>query len=309
MDAPDRVRAIVSDLMAQAQMSDADVRVRAELARDPGYWRRIASGLSIGNAPPAAPRTMAPDALDAARRHFADEGYFQTPVLIGAQKLARLNHAIDAVVAAGWPPVFAWVYDELWALARLPDVSDLVASQLGPGYSQIPHIWTHVVPAIVGSAGWPPHFDGPTTGRASIWIALTDASLSNGCMHVVSRRKLAPAFDSEQLDTAQVRLADALRALHGVRALPAPAGSALGWTFDVLHWGGPCLSADRARRALSMEFIIAGAAFNPGETPLPMDGPFPTFRDRLQMIATAVISYEKFEPGLIRYRAVANALR
>src|SRR5207244_3331141 len=149
-------------------------------------------------------------------------------------RLSRLNAAIDAVVAAGWPPVFAWVYDEFWSLARLPDASPLIASQLGAGYSQIPHIWVHVVPAMVGSSGWTPHFDGPIVGRASIWIALTDATLSNGCMHVVARRHLAPAFESEPLDTGRVAIADAFRALQGVRALPASAGSVLGWTFDVL---------------------------------------------------------------------------
>jgi hypothetical protein len=309
MDVPDRVRAIVSDLMVQAQMPEADVRRRAELARDPGYWLRLAADLEIEQSPRVAVPVLTPDALDAARRHFAADGYFQTPVVIAPRELARLNGAIDAVVAAGWPPVFAWVYDEFWALARLPDVSDLIASRIGAGYSQIPHIWTHVVPAIVGSSGWAPHFDGPTTGRASIWIALSDATLLNGCMHVVSSRELAPTFESESLDTGQVSLADALRALHGVRALPAPGGSVLGWTFDVLHWGGPCLSAERARRAVSIEFIAAGQALDPGETPLPIDGPFPPFADRLRMIAAAIVSYEKFEPGLVRYRAVAKQLR
>jgi hypothetical protein len=309
MDAPDRVQAIVADLMAQAQMPERVVRARAELARDPGYWRGIESGLSIGNPPPVSPGMMSTAALDDARAHFAAEGYFQTPPLIAPSDLARLNHAIDAVVAAGWPPVFAWIYDEFWALTRLPDIAALVSSQLGAGYSQIPHIWTHVVPAIVGSAGWAPHFDGPTLGRVSTWVALTDASLSNGCMHVVARRELAPAFESESPDTGQVRLADALRALQGVRALPTPAGSALGWTFDVLHWGGPCLTAARARRALSMEFIVAGQELPPGEMPLAVDCQFPSFEDRLRMIAIAVVSYEKFEPGLIRYRAVAQQLR
>lgn len=310
IDAPDRVRAIVADLLAQAQWPDAEVSRRAAVAADPAYWQELAAALHIAGAPPAAARTVPRDALEATRRHFAAEGYFQAPAVIPAPDLACLNGAIDAVVAAGWPPVFAWVYDEFWALARLPDIADLLTSQIGAGFAQIPHIWTHVVPAMVGSAGWTPHFDGPIAGRASIWIALTDATLTNGCMHVVARPQLAPAFEREPLDTGRVALSDAFRALQGVRALPASRGSVLGWTFDVLHWGGPCLSADGARRAISMEFIAPDQRPNADEVPLlPLGGPFPSFGQRLQMIATAVVGYEKFEPGLIRYRAVAKRLK
>jgi hypothetical protein len=305
---PEKFRALVSELLEQAQMPEAEVHRRAALARDPLYWLRL-TDQSIEGRPIEPSRAMTTDALDAARRQFAADGYFQTPIVIDPPGLTRLNGAIDAVVAAGWPPVFAWVYDEFWTLARLPDVADLIASQIGAGYSQIPHIWTHVVPAIVGSSGWRPHFDGPIHGRASIWIALTDATLSNGCMHLVSRRALTPTFESESLDTGQVSLVDALRALHGVRALPAPAGSVLGWTFDVLHWGGPCLRAEGARRAISIEFIAAGQALDSGETARSTDGPFPSFGDRLRMIGTAVLAYEKFEPGLIRHRGVAKQLR
>jgi hypothetical protein len=309
VDAPERVRAIVSDLLAQAQMPEPEVRRRAELAGDADYWLRLATDMTIGSSPRLPPSRVTPELLDAMRRHFSVEGYFQTPAVIDTPNLARLNGAIDAVVAAGWPPVFAWVYDEFWTLARLPDVADLIASQIGAGFSQIPHIWTHVVPAMVGSSGWTPHFDGPSSGRASIWIALTDATLSNGCMHVVSRRLLAPTFESEPLDTGTIALKDAFRALQGVRALPAKPGAVLGWTFDVLHWGGPCLSTGGARRAISMEFIAQGQTTNPDETPLlPVAGPFPGFRDRLRMIATAVVAYQKFEPGLVRYRAMAQAL-
>ena len=257
-DSDGRARAIAAELLAQAQMPDGQVAERARFAADPQYWSGLAPEMSVGNAPRAASRSVPVATLDAVRRHFATDGYFQTPPLLDQSDLARLNGAIDAVTGAGWPPVFAWVYDAFWVLARLPDVSDLLASQLGAGFSQIPHVWTHVVPATVGATGWPPHFDGPSRGRASIWIALTDATLANGCMHLVPRRRLSDAFTTEPLDTGRVPLVDALRALHGVRALPAPPGAVLGWTFDVLHWGGACLSAEGTRRAISLEFIAAG---------------------------------------------------
>ena len=307
-----RARAIAAEMLAQveATIPDAYVQERARVAADPQYWLQLAPQMSIAGAPRVHPRSVPAATLDAARRHFAAEGYFQTPPVLDPAELTCLNGAIDALGAAGWPSAFAWVFDEFWALARLPDVSDLLASQIGAGYSQIPHIWTHVVPATVGSGGWAPHVDGFGSGRASIWIALTDATLANGCMHVVSRRRLPESFGARPLETARVALADAFRALQGVRALPVARGSALGWTFDVLHWGGTCLSPEGARRAISMEFIAADRAPDADETPLlPVSGAFPPFGDRLRMIATAVLEYEKFEAGLVRYRAIADRLR
>jgi hypothetical protein len=306
-----RARAIAAELLAQveATIPAAHVHERARVAAAPHYWLQLAPEMSIGSAPRIQPRSVPTAALDAARRHFAAEGYFQMPPMLDPAELSGLNRAIDAIVSAGWPPVFAWVFDQFWALARLPEVSDLLTSQIGAGYSQIPHIWTHVVPASVGSGGWAPHVDGFGSGRASIWIALTDATLANGCMHVVSRRRLPASFAERPLETVRVALADAFRALQGVRALPAPRGSVLGWTFDVLHWGGTCLSPEGARRAISMEFVAADCAPDADETPLlPVSGAFPRFEERLRLIATAIVAYEKFEAGLVRYRAIAERL-
>lgn len=310
MDPSARFRAIASEMLSTARMPEPDARERARQAADREYWLRLASGLSI-DAPPCAPlHALASAVADECERHFAREGYCETPPILGALELARLNGAIDALAVEGWPPVFAWVYDEFWALAQHADVRRLLTSQLGDGYSQIPHIWTHVVPAVSGSTGWMPHFDGLTNGRTSVWVALTDATLANGCMHIVPRRLLPPAFATEPLDTGRVMLADALRALQGVRALPVSSGSLLAWNFDVLHWGGACVTPERARRAISMEFMAAGETPGPGETPLlPIDGTAPPFADRLRLIAIAIEAYRKFEPGLIRYRAVAEQLR
>lgn len=310
IDSPARAKAIASELLAGAQMSDEVVRARLRDACDRGYWLRAAPALSIGGAPQPWTRTLTPPDLDATVRRFGADGYFQLPPIIDHAALAQLNVAIDAVVGAGWPPVFAWAYDQFWSLSRLPDVSDLLTRALGAAYSQIPHIWTHVVSPVVGASGWGPHFDFASRGRVSVWLALSDATLTNGCMHVVTATDLAAGFAARRPELERIVVADALRALKGVRALPVSRGAALGWGAGVLHWGGPCLQANQARRAISMEFIAPTVAPDPDESPLlPHDGPLPAFGDRLRMIATAVLAYENFEPGLIRYRALAERLR
>jgi hypothetical protein len=213
------------------------------------------------------------------------------------------------MAAEGWPPVFAWVFDAYWRCARLPRLARILESQLGAGYRQIPHIWTHVVPAVEGSSGWPPHFDGFAGGRASVWVALTDATLENGCIHLVPPRLLPAAFREAKVG-GTLATADVVQALRSVRALPARAGTALGWRFDVYHWGGSCVRSSSARRAISLEFVAPNQTPASDETPLiSLKGPLPDFDTRLQLIARAILAYEKFEPGLVRLRPVAEALR
>jgi hypothetical protein len=310
MDPGTRRLDALAALLEQSQMPQAEVARRVALATDAEYWKRIAPWLSIGadEVPPARP--LADADLREAIAQFQDDGYFQTPPLLAESDLAAINRAIDAVVAEGWPPVFAWVYDALWHCARLPAVARLLASHLGARYAQIPHVWVHVVPAAAGAAGWMPHFDGSGRGRASVWVALTAATLDNGCMHLVPRRSLAAVFSAQPVTGAAVAMSDALRTLHAVRALPTPPGGVLGWDFAILHWGGRCVKPGEARRALSMEFLAQGETPDAYEVPLvTVEGPLPALADRLRMIGEAVHTYEKFEAGLVRYRGIADILR
>lgn len=309
MDARSRFLEAASELLSHSGMTDAEVDRRTRLAGDVSYWRALVPTCSVEGAVGPMRAVLDEAASHEVQRQLAVQGYCCTPPVLDTAMLARINDALLTIVAAGWPPVFLWVYDELWSLAQLPDVRHLVASRLGPGYLQIPHIWTHVVPPVDGSSGWMPHFDGPADGRMSIWIALTDATVNNGCMHVVPRSVLPASFADGRLDTGAVPLADALRALQGVRALPAARGSVLGWGFDVLHWGGVCVNTGEARRAVSMEFVAAEQTPRPDERPLlALDAGYPDVASRLRMIAGAIATYEKFEPGLIRFRALANRL-
>src|SRR5262249_58094823 len=109
------------------------------------------------------------------------------PVLIDEATLAALNGAVDAVRTAGWPPVFAFVYDEFWSLVRIPAITTLLSATLGRGFRQIPHVWVHVVPPIEGGRGWTPHVDGYQNDRISVWLALSDATVENECMHLVPK--------------------------------------------------------------------------------------------------------------------------
>jgi hypothetical protein len=304
-----RVRDAVAGLLESAQWPEREANRRAALAADGDYWRRLAPDLPIESGDPPPDLAESPGVRGAIEQ-LREDGYFQLPTVVPADTLARLNWAIDAVKADGWPAVFAWVYDPLWTCARAPAIVRVVESRLGVGCAQLPHVFVHIVPSAAGASGFSPHFDGFVQGRLSVWLALTDATLENGCMHLVPTHALPVPFRASTLSTVDtVSVEDAFRALQATRALPARAGSALGWGFDVLHWGGPCVTPGVARRALSMEFLPVDDPPGVDDTPLiALDGPLPAFVHRLRMIAAAIRTYAPFDPSLARYQGLAKRL-
>jgi hypothetical protein len=300
----------IADLLEHAQMPAVEVERRVALARDVDYWRGLTQ-LTIESESGLRQLPIASTDIRGAVDQFSADGYFELPPIVGASDLQILNSAIDAINNEGWPPVFLWVFDAPWRIARLPAIAELLESRLGAGYAQIPHIWTHIVPGVVGAAGWPPHFDGlgRDAGRASVWVALTEARIDNGCMYLIPRRLLPFGFDDQWLER-DVPMRDVLRTLQAARALPVKPGAALGWDFSVFHWGGRCLKAGEPRRALSLEFLSAEEKTTKSEgTALSPAGPLLSFSERLGLIGRAITSYEKFERGLVRYRALAQRLR
>jgi hypothetical protein len=96
----------------------------------------------------AAEQSFEREGLDTQRQNelrdnLAREGYFQTEPLIETAVLGRMIAGIETLRKAGWPPPFAFVYDEFWQVTRGPAMTRLLASVLGPGYQQIRWIFTY----------------------------------------------------------------------------------------------------------------------------------------------------------------------
>ena len=164
------------------------------------------------------------------------------------------------MVSRNLPPVFATVYDEFWELFH--HFSVLCRPILGEEPFLPPSIWIWYLNQNQEDAGFPPHRDRPDLRPApgelpksmTVWAPLTDATPLNGCMYIV------PAY----LDEGYLKDNDTITPeLHNVRALPAPAGSALLWNQRMLHWGGK--SSQRAttrfrRRGLGIRTALGESA-------------------------------------------------
>ncbi len=241
--------------------------------------------------------------------HLARHGYFRLPPFIAPKVIDRMSSCVQTLRNAGWPAVFSYVYDEFWAVLRTPSMIRLLSSHLGAGYFQTSGIWTYRVDPQQNASGWAPHVDSSDDAeRLSIWIPLTDATIDNGCMYVIPQNHVPPELPLSYLDWTSVSARELNTLLHNVTPLPARAGSVLGWNNRLIHWGGRAAEvATHPRLSIAAEFLHEGTKPRRSELPV-FDNNLPGFAVRLRVIGQAVLSYEKFEPGMRRYRGLATKL-
>ena len=301
---------------APSDLRESEVSAQLQKALSASYWEGLSAlpsaVVDAVSSPDFGERTPADtpsesELLDRLKR----EGYFQIEAIISAPVMGRMLTCVETLRREGWPPVFAYVYDEFWSVARLPPLVRLLRGALGHGYKQLPHIWLHYVEPQEGAHGWPPHIDSyERAHRLSVWFALSDATLDNGCMYLIPK-DLTPRGVTASFDRIEpVGMPALLELLQGVRALPVRAGSALCWEHDVIHWGSTCRHrTPQPRISLSLEFIGERAA--PAEDELPLldcQARLPTFVERLRVIGRAIGAYAGFEPLPQVYSALAKRL-
>jgi hypothetical protein len=313
---PDRAseRAFIETRSRVVKLDDAEIAAHLDLALSPAHWAALAPDLDAGcSSGSLETRGLDADERDAALRLLAAEGWLRTEPFLAPDLIAAMRRAILRVVAAGWHPVFAYVYDELWQILRAPSVRAIAAAALGPGYHQSPRVWAFCVRAEKGAAGWPPHVDGGagthTADRITLWIPLGDATLENGCMYLVPK-DLVPARTADDFASDMSAIdAHTWRAmLQGARAMPARAGSLLAWDFQVVHWSSFAGAPDAPRVSLAVECLGEQVTPTPSELPLLDPEAIPPFAERLRAIARGIVSYERFEPATLRYVGLARAI-
>ena len=309
---PEPSREFLRELLRQARITGPKLDELVARALDPDYWRGLVPDCHIESA--AAALELAPvdhAAVDVAIRSEKSEGYFHLPGILPLDGVRRLNAAIDAVTAAGWPSAFLFMFDEGWQCARLPGAIRVAEAILGPGFRQIPHVWAHVVQPSDGAAGWSPHVDGDPIRCLTVWVGLTPSTLDNGCMHVVPAsvtRSLPDLTARFRASHSQFSRAEVSSLLHATHALVTEPGDALGWGFDVIHWGGFFRCGGEERRALSFEYIAADQEPRSDDLALVEIGTLPTFADRLRFVSAAIAAYPKFEAMVDRFVGVAEAI-
>jgi hypothetical protein len=307
---------VVRQLLERTRLAGDDLTARLAQARSPAYWQGLNPSLSVGRAEAGGvgeATALGPDAHEAVVEQLRADGYFQIDALLPGPTLARMRDGVEVLRGADWPPVFSFVYDEFWQVTRVPSLVRVLTAALGPGYGQIPHVWTFHVAARAGARGWPPHTDGGSRAggrsRVVVWVPLSDATLENGCIYVIPRRRIAERIEAAFPTSGSMGGSDVRALLQGCRALPAGPGTVLGWDFNLIHWGSTAGDAGAPRVSLSVEFLGPDAVPASDELPLlDAQSDLPTFEQRLLVIARAVRSDQRFEPLLIRFQELAGRL-
>jgi Phytanoyl-CoA dioxygenase (PhyH) len=222
-----------------------------------------------------------------------EEGYFQTGPLIPATRLDAMRGAVEAVRAAGFPPMFALVYDVFYE--AFADFDGILAGVLGRGYQLIPNFWVYHIESSDQAKGFEPHRDAeyadtigpdgmPTV--LTLWVAVTDATPLNSCMYIVPRNR-----DPQYSDATRNRTTPATQfKLEDIRALPARAGTLSCWDQYVYHWGSRGSRRAPSPRISYAAYCQRGDIPPVGDRLVPLPSPF-AFRERLSLICRGLYRY------------------
>src|SRR5579862_1169475 len=218
------------ELRTRAIAENHDVESQLKKVLDRNYWRRLNPDMTVCGEQPvisANIRGVDPSLVEPPLKTFFTSGYFELPAIVPSAAIHKMKSCFDAIQNAGWPTGFVFIYDEFWRVFREPFLARFLTGALGKGYRQLPYCWGHFVPP--NSRGWRPHVDGPTVlPKLTVWLALTDATLENGCMYLVPRNSQTAEISDRFLAIASFQPKDAMSLLHNSKALPVAAGSCLG---------------------------------------------------------------------------------
>lgn len=183
------------------------------------------------------------------REALLDQGYFEIPPCIPPALVERGRRDVEADADT----LAAFKEDAMWEIldATLP----FAREALGGEVAILPSFWAwRIAP---GDKGWRPHRDDIERARdangeltmLTLWVPLTDATPRNGCIHCV------PAYWDYAYRNPNAN--NVIFDEQYIRAVPAAAGSILGWSHALLHWGGACAPDAPPRVATSYEVIRA----------------------------------------------------
>jgi hypothetical protein len=258
----------------------------------PAAWADFAPCLHVcdrGFAALPARRVISDGAAREAAARLGREGYFQLPPMAWDLPIEAMAEIVQRLADLDIPPVFAWHYDEFWlAFARCYPI---LVELLDDHPVMLPEFWAWHIDPLRQDAGWAPHRDKGREslrddGRpkiATLWLPLTDATTLNGCMYIVPADR-DPTYGTPQEGEHRFSLAD-------IRALPAEAGSVLGWDQAVLHWGSHAAARDDAPR------ISIACEFQRRDVP-PFNAPLldplvpPDFATRQVLIGRQMLRYQ-----------------
>lgn len=299
-------------LTQKITLSAEETNYRFNQAKSPEYWQNLNPQLNVclnQDWSDLETKTIDENQQSVLLKKLGRDGYFQTEPLIENQIIERMRKAVENLRKAGWHETFAFVYDEFWQITRTPSLIKFLSSALGKDFKAMPHVVVHYVHPETG-AGWSPHIDfSSRNDRFTVWVSISDATLDNGCMYVIPKYRVSKELLEKWRYTQPLEHKEVCRLLHASHALPAPAGSILGWEGDVIHWGTPSNPGVEPRISLSVVYLRENIEPMEDEIPLLSPHMLPTFSQRMLSIGKALNYYNIHVLALNKFADLSQKLR
>ena len=317
---------------------------------DPSYWAQVCPHLHISDASFQA-KCGAKDRRGGivgeangeavtngteAKDRMVEEGFavLEPEQLRWSVDQAAVVRGIEQLRALGWPATAIIIFDEAWALGAdaaavmsevVPQnghVMDTLCFYVDPGVNaqgfsahrdRQPEDWTHKgFPEDPLSTFWE---DG-TARYATIWMALTDATADNSCLHYIPLACDEGYFGCDDngeggedkegkeggegssssssstgvwLNPVQRLLQKESSNLQRIRPAPVRAGGVAMHTHRVIHWGSRGRPSYKGRPRIALSFAFSDPAFEPPN--LLKTSEYPVLSQRVALMAGQVINY------------------
>lgn len=290
-------------------ISSDESRLLVARATAATYWESIAPRLTVSQARPVSEFGGASNDVSEPVGEYRRCGFCTSDDVFAVHRLAELEEAVMAVHRAGWPMVFAFVFDQFWTLLQAPKLERFITELVGTAYQTTPRFWANYVSPTAGGAGFLPHVDGGDDHTVTCWVPLTRASADNGCIYVVERSPASRALIAQFRELNAFSRQQMSILLSHSRALPLRPGGFAAWPQDTIHWGG-MFRRGAARLALSWEFtsVAQGQTDSALSVALSPDRPLPAFEDRLRWICQSLLKFRGREMILERYVPVVRQI-
>jgi phytanoyl-CoA hydroxylase len=195
----------------------------------------------------------------------------------GTNKILSNQHNPDSYYAQVFTQCIKLLetHDGMKELMLDPRLGELAATLAGVDGIRIWHDQALFKPPFGNPTGW--HLDNPywsfsTRDTLSLWVALDDATLGNGCMWYIPGSHKTATWENAGIGQNMsdlFKLYPQWREIEPV-ACPCPAGSAVFHNGLTAHGAGANMT-NKPRRAMTCGYMPDGATFNGQQNILPDD--------------------------------------
>jgi hypothetical protein len=274
----------------------------------PNFWLKLCPSLTIGTdltIPSSTRDTTATSVHKDRRRQLQEKGFTVIDEPLAEESMIKeLRDGLATLHKLKFPASFILLFDVTWKLAALSR-DQLEQSTLACNKFQFDILAWHI-----DSDGFSPHRDRqPENAAASFhneearfvtqWIALTDATPENSCLHMIPKY-CDPGYaagDTEDEDPLHRALSNK-ESFQQIRAVPRRPGQSVLFTHRTIHWGSARDPDSSQPPRIAISFVCSDPAFESSYVDPKhfTSEKAPPFHIRLLLVcAQLLIYYQRFD--------------